>query len=115
MVVNIKGGSMGDKDGYKIDSLFLVDEDGRKIPLEEVALISCDNLSEDVNKPSRLLGEYNSKPVTIEGDIGFVDRRYLYKVVYSISNNYLRMHGRPALRERTRYKWYRKHRGSIRK
>lgn len=104
---------MGDKDGYKIDSLFLVSEDGMKIPLEEVALISSDNLSEDVNKPSGLLGEYNGKLVTIEGEIGFINRRYLYKVVYGISNNYLRMHGRPALRERTRYRWYRKHKGMI--
>lgn len=107
MAASIKGGFMGDKDGYKIDSLFLMGEDGTKIPLEENALISNENLSEDLNKPSGLLGEYKGIPVIIKGDIGFMDKRYLYKVVYGISNNYLKMHGRPMLRERTRYKWYR--------
>ena len=34
---------MGDKDRYEIDSLFLVCEDGTKIPLAKTALISCDN------------------------------------------------------------------------
>ena len=106
---------MGDKDGYKIDSLFLVSEDGTKIPLEETALISSDNLSEDVDKPSGLPGEYNGMSVIIQYAIGFMDRRYLYKIIYGISSNYLRMHGKPALRERTRYRWYRKHRGVTRK
>lgn len=102
---------MGDKDGYKIDSIFLVCEDGTKLPLKEITSISSDNLSEDVNKPSGLLGEFKGIPVRIECDIGFIDKRFLYKVVYGISNNYLRMHGRPALRERARYKWYKKHKG----
>jgi len=29
--------------------------------------------------------------------------------IYGISNNYIRLHGGIAVREHTRYKWYRKH------
>lgn len=100
---------MGDKDGYKIDSLFLVCEDGTKIPLEETALISSDNLSEEVNISHGISGTFYGMPVKIECDVGFINKKVLYKLVCGISNNYLRMHGKPALREHTRYKWYKKY------
>ena len=100
---------MEDKDGYKIDSLFLVCEDGTKIPLEETALISSDNLSEEVNMSHGIRGTFYGMPVKIECDVCFINQKVLYKLVYGISNNYLRMHGKPALREHTRYKWYKKY------
>lgn len=100
---------MGDKDGYKIDSLFLVCEDGTKIPLEEIAPLSDDNLSEEVNMSHGISGTFRGTPVTIGCDTAFINRKVLYKLVYGISNNYLRMHGKPALREHTRYRWYKIH------
>ena len=111
MNFDIEGVGMGDKGEYKIDQLCIVCEDGTKIPLAETALISVDNLGEDVDKSSGLLREYNTEPVTIELDIGFVNRKCLYKTIYgiSMSNNYLRMCGGYALRERTRYRWYKRH------
>lgn len=105
----IKGDSMGDKDGSKIDQLFIVMENGAKMLLKDVELISNDNLSEDVNISSGITGTFCGMPVTIECDIGFINKKVLYKLVYGISNNYLRMHGKPALREYTRYKWYKKY------
>lgn len=100
---------MGDKDGYKIDQLFIVTEDGTKMPLKDVELISDDNVSEKVNISSGITGTFYGTPITIECDVGFINRKILYKVIYGISNNYLRMHGKPALREHTRYKWYKKY------
>ena len=100
---------MGDKDGYKIDQLFIVTEDGTKMPLKDVELISDDNVSEKVNISSGITGTFYGTSITIECDVGFINRKILYKVIYGISNNYLRMHGKPALREHTRYKWYKKY------
>ena len=109
MNLDIEGVDMGDKDAYKIDQLFIVMEDGTKMPLKDVELISNDNLSEEVSISSGIRGTFYGMPVKIECDVCFINQKVLYKLVYGISNNYLRMHGKPALREHTRYKWYKKY------
>lgn len=100
---------MGDKDRYEITSLVLVCEDGTKIPLKDTTPLSSDNLNEEVNMSHGISGVFYGMPVKIECDVGFINQKVLYKLVYGISNNCLRMHGKPALREHTRYKWYKKY------
>ena len=104
-----KGDFMRVKDRYEIASLALVCEDGTKISLKDIVPLSSDNLSEEVNMLHGISGTFYGTPMTIEYDTAFVSRKVLYKLVYGISNNYLRLHGKQALREPTRYKWYKKY------
>ena len=103
-------------DNHKIDSLFLVAEDGTKIPLLTVQTLS-NNLtaeyidSEDTNGELGILNICNCEPATIEFGSVFITFKCLYKMLYGIeiTSNYLKMHGNPTLRERTRYKYYKKY------
>lgn len=103
-------------DNHKIDSLFLVSEDGTKIPLLTVQTLS-NNLtaeyidSEDTNGELGIFNICNGEPVTTEFGSVFITFKCLYKMLYGIeiTSNYLKMHGNPTLRERTRYKYYKKY------
>ena len=89
-----KGDFMRVKDRYEIASLALVCEDGTKIPLKDIAPLSSDNLSEEVNMLHGISETFYGTPMTIEYDTAFVNRKVLYKLVYGISNNYLRLHAK---------------------
>lgn len=104
---------MGGNDNCKIDALYLVTEDGTKL-LSDVQTLSnsieCIN-DEDLNKEFGMLGIYDGEPVTMELGSVFITLKCLYKMLYGIeiTSNYLKMHGNPTLRERTRYKYYKKY------
>lgn len=96
-------------DNIKFDgTLCIYDETGKVMELGKVLSIDIDNNVEELNDfIFNLDNTLGDKECIIECKNCFANRQYINKIFYNISNNYLRLHGGHALRERQRYKVWR--------
>lgn len=114
MAASIKGGSMGNI-SIGNGSLFIMAEGGEPMPLGDAIEI------ETIEEPSKddrdeIIGHMcTSGEIEIDFTPDYFNQKVITELFLGITNNYRRMHGGFALRERTKYKWYKKHRGVTRK
>ena len=103
------GGYVEEKDTYKTGTIFFLGDDETYYSLSSIEEMSIDNECSHDAEDSTVVYNFNSDPVTIEAKLCYVNKKIVNKILYGISNNYLRMHGGQALREHTRYNWYKRH------
>ena len=103
------GGYMEEKDTYNTGTLFFMGNDGICHPLSKTEEMSIedDNCSPN-SDDGTIIRHFNSDPVTINVESCYINQKIIYKLLHGISNNYLRMHGGKALREHTKYNWYKR-------
>ena len=90
-------------------SLFIMTEGGEPIPLGDTIEVETvdDHFQDDYKK---VIGHiHTSDEVTIDCTPNYFNQKLITKFFFGITNNYRRMHCGFALRERTRYKWYKKY------
>lgn len=91
-------------------SVFIMTDDNGPVPLGdaiEVEMITKD--SSENNQKRDFMNLDMQKEVTFTAEL---DRSIdITRVLFGITNNYRRMHGGFALRERTIYRWYEKYKG----
>ena len=90
-------------------SLFIMTEGGKPIPLGDTIEVETvdDHFQDDYKK---VIGHiHTSDEVTIDCTPNYFNQKLITKFFFGITNNSRRMHGGFALRERTRYKWYKKY------
>lgn len=100
-------------DNEKVNgTLYIYGKNGKLMELGEV--ISCD-IDRDAEETEGFVYDLSNigsdKEFVIEFNNCFINRKHFNKFFYKISNNYLRLHGGHALRERQRYKAWRKRHG----
>lgn len=90
-------------------SLFIMTEGGKPIPLGDTIEVETvdDHFQDDYKK---VIGHiHTSDEVTIDCTPNYFNQKLITELFFGITNNARRMHGGFALRERTRYKWYKKY------
>lgn len=90
-------------------SLFIMMEDGEPIPIgEAIEVEMLDDQSKDDHE--ELLNHmHTTGEVEIDCTPNYFNQKVITELFFGITNNYRRMHGGFALRERTKYKWYKRH------
>ena len=92
-------------------TLFIMAEGGEPMPLgntieietiEEHSKDDCDEIIGHMHT----LGE-----IEIDFTLDYFNQKVITELFFGITNNYRRMHGGFALRERTIYRWYKKYKG----
>lgn len=90
-------------------SLFIMMEDGEPIPIgKAIEVEMLDDQSKD-DREELLNHMHTTGEVTIDCTPNYFNQKLITKFFFGITNNARRMHGGFALRERTRYKWYKKY------
>ena len=92
-------------------SLFIMTEGGKPIPLGDTIEVETvdDHFQDDYKK---VIGHIcTSDEVTIDCTPNYFNQKLITELFFGITNNARRMHGGFALRERTRYKWYKRYGG----
>ena len=108
MVASIKGGNMGNV-SIGNGSLFIMAESGELLPLgNTIEIETVEEHSKD-NRDEIIGHIHTSDEVTIDCTPNYFNQKLITKFFFGITNNARRMHGGFALRERTRYKWYKKY------
>lgn len=108
MVASIKGGNMGNV-SIGNGSLFIMAESGELLPLgNTIEIETIEEHSKD-NRDEIIGHILTSDEVTIDCTPNYFNQKLITKFFFGITNNARRMHGGFALRERTRYKWYKKY------
>lgn len=108
MAVSIKGGSMGNI-SVGNGALFIMTEGGEPMPLgntieiETIEEHSKDDLDEIIGSI------HTSGEIEIDFIPDYFNQKVITELFFGTTNNYRRMHGGFALRERTKYKWYKRH------
>lgn len=91
-------------------SLFIMAEDGEPIPIGEAIEVEIlDDQSKD-DREELLNHIHTTGEVEIDCTPDYFNQKVITELFFGITNNYRRMHGGFALRERTKYKWYKRHR-----
>ena len=93
------------------ESLFIMAEDGELLPLGNT--IEIETIEEHFkDNRDEIIGHiHTSDEVTIDCTPNYFNQKVITELFFGTTNNYRRMHGGFALRERTRYKWYKKYKG----
>ena len=105
MAVSIKGDSVGNI-AVGNASLFIMTEGGEPIPLGDTIEVETvdDHFQDDYKK---VIGHIcTSDEVTIDFTPNYFNQKLITELFFGITNNARRMHGGFALRERSRYRWY---------
>lgn len=90
-------------------SLFIMMEDGEPIPIgEAIEVEMLDDQSKD-DREELLNPMHTSGEIEISFTPNYFNQKVITELFFGITNNYRRMHGGFALRERTKYKWYKRH------
>lgn len=108
MVASIKGGNMGNV-SIGNGSLFIMTEDGEPMSLGDTieAEIIEEHFQDDYEEA--IYNICTSDEVTIDCTPNYFNQKLITELFFGITNNARRIHGGFALRERTRYKWYKKY------
>ena len=108
MAANIKGGNMGNV-SIGNGSLFIMTEGGEPMPLGNA--IEVETVDEHFQDDYKKVIDHicTSDEVTIDFTPNYFNQKLITKFFFGITNNARRIHGGFALRERTRYKWYKKY------
>lgn len=90
-------------------SLFLISEDGEPMQIgDAIKIETIDDWSEGDHEESlnhmHTLGE-----IEINFTPDYFNQKVITELFFGITNNCRRMHGGFALRERTKYKWHKRH------
>lgn len=87
-------------------SLFIMTEGGEPIPLgDTIEVETVDDHSQDDYK--KVISHIcTSDEVTIDFTPNYLNQKLITELFFGITNNARRMHGGFALRERSRYRWY---------
>lgn len=90
-------------------SLFIMTEYSESIPIgEAIEVEMLDDQSK--NDRAELLNHmHTTGEVEIDCTPDYFNQKVITELFFGITNNYRRMHGGFALRERTKYKWYKRH------
>lgn len=87
-------------------SLFIMMEDGEPIPIDEVIEVEMlDDQSKD-DREELLNHMHTTGEVEIDFTPDYFNQKVITELFFGITNNYRRIHGGFALRERSRYRWY---------
>ena len=90
-------------------SLFIMMEDGEPIPIgKAIEVEMLDDQSKD-DREELLNHMYTTGEVEIDCTLDYFNQKVITELFFGITNNYRRMHCGFALRERTKYKWYKRH------
>lgn len=108
MVVNIKGGSMGNI-SVGNGALFIMTEGG--VPMSLGNAIEVETIEEfSKTDPDEIIGHvYTSDEIEIDFTPDYFNQKAITELFFGITNNCRRMHGGFALRERTKYKWHKRY------
>lgn len=104
MAVSIKGGSMGNI-SVGNGSLFIMTEGGEPMPLgNAIEVETVDEHFQDDYK--KVIGHIcTSDEIEISFTPDYFNQKVIIELFFGITNNYRRIHGGFALRERSRYRW----------
>ena len=87
-------------------SLFIMMEDSEPIPIGEVIEVEMlDDQSKD-DREELLNHMHATGEVEIDCTPNYFNQKVITELFFGTTNNYRRMHGGFALRERSRYRWY---------
>ena len=90
-------------------SLFIMMEGGEPIPIgKAIEVEMLDDQSKD-EREELLNHMYTTGEVEIDCTPDYFNQKVITELFFGITNNYRRMHCGFALRERTKYKWYKRH------
>ena len=108
MVASIKGGNMGNV-SIGNGSLFIMTAGGEPLSLGDK--IEAETIEENFQDDyeESIYNICTSDEVTIDCTPNYFNQKLITELFFGITNNARRMHGGFALRERTRYKWYKKY------
>ena len=114
MAVSIKGGSMGNI-SIGNGSLFIMTEGGEPMSLgNAIEIETIEEHSKDDH--DEIIGHMcTSGEIEIDFTPDYFNQKVITKLFLGITNNYRRMHGGFALRERSKYRWHKRHKGVKRK
>ena len=114
MIVSIKGGSMGN---ISVDNgfLFIMTEGGEPMSLgNAIEIETIEEHSKDDH--DEIIGHMcTSGEIEIDFTPDYFNQKVVTELFFGITNNCRRMHGGFALRERSRYRWHKRHKGVKRK
>ena len=91
-------------------SVFIMTDNNKPVPLGdaiEVEMITEDSSENNLKRDFMNLDMQKEVTFTVELNRS-ID---ITRVLFGLTNNYRRMHGGFALRERTIYRWYKKYKG----
>ena len=91
-------------------SVFIMTDNNKPVPLGDVIEVEMitENPSED-NSKRNFMNLDMQKEVTFTAELdGSID---ITRVLFGLTNNYRRLHGGYALRQRNIYRWYKKYGG----
>lgn len=90
-------------------SLFLLSEGGEPMPIgDTIEVETIDDHSEGDHEES-LNHMHTSGEIEIDFTPDYFNQKVITELFFGITNNCRRMHGGFALRERTKYKWHKRH------
>lgn len=108
MAASIKGGNMGNV-SIGNGSLFIMAEGGELLSLGDTIEIETIEKHSKNNRDEIIGHIHTSDEVTIDCTPDYFNQKVITELFFGITNNYRRMHCGFALRERTKYKWYKRH------
>ena len=108
MAASIKGGSMGNI-SVGNGALFIMTEGGEPMPLGNTIEIETIEKHSKDDREELLNHMHTSGEVEIDCTLDYFNQKVITELFFRITNNYRRMYGGFALRERTKYKWYKRH------
>ena len=110
MAASIKGVNMGSI-SVGNGSLVIMTESGEPMSLGDTIEVETieEHFQDDYEK---VIGHiHTSDEVTIDFTPDYFNQKLITEFFFGITNNARRMHGGFALRERTKYRWYKKYKG----
>ena len=90
-------------------SLFLMSEDGEPMQIGDAIKIETINDCSEGDHEESLNHMHTSGEIEIDFTLDYFNQKVITELFFGITNNYRRMHCGFALRERTKYKWYKRH------
>lgn len=110
MASSIKGVNMGNITVNNA-SLFIMTEGGEPIPLSDTIEVETvdEHFQDDYKKVIGHMHTLGEIEISFTPD--YFNQKVITELFFGITNNYRRMHGGFALRERTIYRWYKKYKG----
>lgn len=96
-------------------SLFLMSEGGEPIPIgNAIEIDMIENSIEECSVGVQDIGQ-RCPSYEISFTLDYYNKKRFIEALFGITNNYRRMHGGFALRERSKYRWHKRHKGVKRK
>lgn len=96
-------------------SLFLMSEEWEMIPIGNT--IDADMIENSIEECSVGVQDIDQRcpSYEISFTLDYYNKKKFIEALFGITNNYRRMHGGFALRERSKYRWHKRHKGVKRK